>query len=119
MFNLRYRLNIIAAKMDTPVIAEQFYRSEYSKKASLVNRDAFFIDISLYAGNFTGFQSTSTYVYAFWFTVYEDANFLNVHAPSTAVTVVSVGYVVTATSCFTSYITFTSHSYTSYFQKSA
>lgn len=63
----------------------------------------------LNAGNFTCFQRASAYINALRFAVNEDTNLLNVYTPRTTVTVVSVGYVVTAAWFFASHITFARH----------
>jgi ribosomal protein L23 len=63
----------------------------------------------LYAGNFAGFQSTSADKNAFRFAVNEDANLLNVNAPSAAVFVVCVRDVVTCTRTFARNETFARH----------
>lgn len=65
--------------------------------------------VRLYASHFAGFQGTSADINTFWFTVNEDANFLYIDTPGTAVTVVSVRYVVTAARRFTCYIAFARH----------
>jgi len=47
-------------------------------------------DRKLDASQFAGFQRARAYVYALWFAVNENPNFLNVNAPSAAVFVVGV-----------------------------
>lgn len=63
----------------------------------------------LYASHFTCFKCTCANINAFWFTVHEDADFLNVYAPSAAVFIVCVRNVITFSWCFTSKEAFARH----------